>query len=978
MGSIMILAGLAFAQIRTPNLEFVYRNWNNQNGLPQNTVYDLLEDSMGYLWGATEEGLFRFDGARFQRFSSENIPQLQSDNFYALRRQGPWVWAASRNAVVRISNQVDRFFDFSHRVRGGWIKCMELDAKGDLWIGTSTGFVYQLADDSIRLIHSGNTEGFSSVEVLTHTSAGLLLGSPEGLFFKPAGATHFVPIHYFRGLAITSIATDPRGHWWVGTSTRGVLYVNDDTSRATALQGLADPFVNVVRTDDQNRLWIGFRNAGYQVMQEGVLHRPQQEKYNHDGIRAFVTTRTGMIWLGTTSSGLLQLRNALIDQLPKELDMLGPITLSIYQDPQGDTWVGTAGRGLNRIAGDRVMHYTVANGLSNNLVLAATSRGDFVYIGTSGGLDRFNKKTNRFDRHFTEKDGLRSSGIVALFRDSRNRVWFSTRLGGLQYFDEAEKLVPFSLPRSVRSANILGMMEDRGGNLWLGSRGAGIIRIDTRDSVTRFFSDNGFPADIVYDMVQDAEGDIWMLSEKGLVLYKDGNFRLFTREAGLHFNECYRILEDRENYVWLSGNLGLQRIAWTELKRAKESDEQVGIKLAVRLFNEFDGMPNSEANGGFFPAGWKMADGRLWFPSIGGVAVVDPSRITREEKEVDIHVQSLRVGDQRFYPGADIELPSGVYNFEIRYTSINFSDPGQIEYSYRLKGLDNNWTDAGNRQIAYFSALPPGHYSFEVRAQLYGDFSPVAQLDFYIAPLFYQTAWFKIMAAALVLLMGVGVFWYFRRKSQQRFREQQLITRAQMEGQEKERQLISAELHDSINQQLSTAKIYLDYAKANEKERDELITRSADVVYRAIQEIRSLCYSLTPVGLKDMGLREAIEDLCRSYASVDKFNASYEFRLDEQNLTEDLKFVLFRVIQEQMNNIAKHANASQVFIVLQKTPGFIEVQIRDDGQGFDPATIREGLGFANMRNRVSVYKGKVEVDSTPGAGCLVTIRIPKK
>lgn len=978
IGSILVLTGSAIGQTKTTDLEFVYRNWNNQNGLPQNTVYDLLEDSMGYLWGATEEGLFRFDGARFQRFSSENIPQLQSNNFYALRRQGPYVWAASRNAVLRIYNQVDRFFDFSNRVRGGWIKCMEMDANGNLWIGTSTGFVYQIQNDSIRLLHSGNTEGFSSVEVLKHTSRGLLRGSPEGLFLKPTGANRFIPLSQFQGLAITSVATGPRGDWWVATSTRGVLYVQEDTSSATAVQGLADPFVNVVKIDEQNRLWIGFRNAGYQVMEEGILQRPLQEKYSHDGIRAFVTTRSGMVWLGTTSSGLLQLRHALIDQLPQSLNMLGPITLGIYQEPAGDTWVGTAGRGLNRISGGKVFHYTMANGLSNNLVLAATSRGDYVYIGTSGGLDRFNKKTNRFDRHYTDKDGLRSSGIVALYRDSRDRVWFSTRLGGLQYLNKKEELVHFNLPNSFRNANILGIMEDSAGNLWMGSRGAGIIRIDRDDNVTRFFSEVGFPADIVYDMYQDKEADIWMLSEKGLILYKKGKFRLLTREDGLHFNESYRILADREDYIWLSGNLGLQRIAWTELKRAKDSDESAEVNMAVRLFNEFDGMPNSEANGGFYPAGWKMADGTLWFPTIGGVAVVDPARITREKKRIGIHVQSLRVGDQRFYPGEAIELPSGVYNFEIRYTSINFTDPGQIEYSYRLKGLDNTWTEVGNRQIAYFSALPPGYYTFEVRAELYGDTSPLAQLEFYITPLFYQTAWFKVLMLAMLLLLGFGIFWYFRRQAQQRLREQQLITRAQMEGQEKERQLISAELHDSISQQLSTAKIYLDYAKANVNERDELITRSADVVYRAIQEIRSLCYSLTPVGLKDMGLREAIEDLCHSYASVGKFKANYEFRLEEDSLTEDMKFVLFRVIQEQMNNVARHAQASHVQIVLEKIPGFIQVLIRDDGRGFDPATVREGLGFANMRNRVSVYKGKVELQSTPGQGCQVTIRIPKK
>ncbi|MCR6722524.1 MAG: sensor histidine kinase [Chitinophagaceae bacterium] len=214
--------------------------------------------------------------------------------------------------------------------------------------------------------------------------------------------------------------------------------------------------------------------------------------------------------------------------------------------------------------------------------------------------------------------------------------------------------------------------------------------------------------------------------------------------------------------------------------------------------------------------------------------------------------------------------------------------------------------------------------------------------------------------------------------AQRRLREQNLIIRAHMEGQEKERQVISAELHDSINQQLSTAKIYLDYAKANENERDELIGRSADVVTRAIQEIRALCYSLTPVGLKDMGLEEAVEDLCLSYSSVGKLKTEYHYGLGGISLTEDLQFVIYRVIQEQMNNIARHAEAEFVRIEMDYEAGNIIVLISDDGKGFDLVTVKEGLGFANMRNRLSVYKGKLEVDTAPGQGCRLLVKIPRK
>ena len=265
-----------------------------------------------------------------------------------------------------------------------------------------------------------------------------------------------------------------------------------------------------------------------------------------------------------------------------------------------------------------------------------------------------------------------------------------------------------------------------------------------------------------------------------------------------------------------------------------------------------------------------------------------------------------------------------------------------------------------------------------MQAELYGESSPVSSFHFRIAPYFYQTLTFRVLLVLLILAATAGVIYLVRRKELRRLRQQQLITRAQMEGQERERQLISAELHDSINQQLATAKIYLDYARVHPTDREELIGRSADVIHRAIQEIRALCYSLTPVGLRDMGLREAVEDLCKSYSSVGQFKTHIQYSIDGAQLPDDLQFVLLRVIQEQMNNIARHAYASEVWIELKEDERNYHVFIRDNGQGFDPAGIKEGLGFANMRNRLSVYNGRLELDTAPGIGCTLLVQVPRK
>ncbi|MCR6722523.1 MAG: hypothetical protein NVV59_20020 [Chitinophagaceae bacterium] len=627
---------------------------------------------------------------------------------------------------------------------------MEIDSEGVVWVGTSSGLLYQIREDSIHLFKSVSPL-YRSVEILRETSAGMLLGSPRGLFLLRKGDTTFQPVNSVSDVLITALAPDKEGNVWVGTDTRGLLRVAaDNTDDVKPIEGLRENFVNTLRIDSDGRLWIGFRSSGYSILDGNRLLNPVQDKVKHDGIRSIIVISPNRAWLGTTSSGLVQLRSALINQIPDTVKAVVPIALGIYQDEDDEIWVGTAGRGVNRIKNGKATLYTTENGLSGNLVLTITSRDHFVYVGTVGGLDRFNKKLNRFDRHYNASSGLRANGIISLFHDSKDRIWIATRLGGLNILTPDEKITSFDLPASLLHVNILGFMEDRDGSVWFGSRGAGVIRVLPDNRIQHFHTHTGFPADMVYAFFQDEDGDIWMSSEKGLVVYRNGQFRLFGREAGLHFNESYRIMQDSKQQIWISGNLGLQRIAGSELKRAKESDKPV--RMAVRLFNEFDGMPNSEANGGFYPAGWPMKDGTLWFPTIGGVSVVDPNIITRDEKQLDIHVQMLQFADQRFYPDEDIRLPAGVYNFEIRYASIDFSSAGDIQYSYRLKGLDNNWTEAGNRQVAYFSALPPGHYTFEVRSHLYGDHSPIKSISFYVTPYFYQTIWFKNTA-------GFGITW---------------------------------------------------------------------------------------------------------------------------------------------------------------------------------------------------------------------------
>ncbi|MCW3074396.1 MAG: hypothetical protein JWP69_1465 [Flaviaesturariibacter sp.] len=968
----ILLAGHT-APAQTEGRQYVYRNWDNQSGLPQNTVNDMLTDEDGYLWAATEEGLVRFDGATFTVHTEANTPGLSSNNFFDLSRRGAETWAAGRNTVLRIRKTGVQAFDFRKYLEGTWVKCVEADASGRVWVGTSTGQLYYIEGDSIHALAGWKASYAGSIEVLRAVPGGLAIGTAKGLFEVKGATVRAVPTAPFKGIAITALAVGKGNELWVGTADEGLFRHGGQPAHFTEKDGLRESFINSLAVAPDGVLWIGTRSSGFQVYAGGRFTSPEQKKYAADGIKSILVTPLQTVWLGTTSSGLLQVKPAQVQVLPPGSALAGSIILPVYQHANGDTWVGTAGKGLSRIVGRDTTTFTTANGLSNNLVLSVYGTADAIYIGTANGLDRFSYRTGKIDRHFTKADGLSNNSIQCLFYDSRQRLWVGTRAGGIEQLQDGGKAAPLALPAALAQTRFLSVFEDRAGNLWFGTRGGGALRLDAQGRFTRFTVKTGFPADIVYSFYEDREGGLWMATDKGLVGYSNGGTRLYDQASGLRFNEIYRVMEDGDGYLWLSGNYGLQRVALAELNTAGASKEL----LRTRLFNAADGMTNAEANGGIFPAGWKMQDGSLWFPTVQGVAIVNPRFISEDIASVTIHLQAVRYANKELNPFVPVRIPPGDYNLEIHYTSIDFSKAGEISYQYRLRGLNNVWIAAGNRRTAYYSGLAPGNYHFEVRAEQYGKWSPVAVLPFTLEARFYQTLWFKGLLLLGVLAIGMWVVWQQKRREQRKLLQQRRVTKAQITGQEKERQVIGTELHDNINQQLTTAKLYLDMARANEDMRLPMVEKSEQVVHNVINEIRALCKSLIPPTLKDIGLKEALVELIESYELLNQFHLHFSCPVALETLDEDLQFSLFRITQEQLTNIAKHARAANAWVSFRQTDNQLLLTIKDDGKGFSPKIKSKGMGLANIRHRLELYNGFMDIQSAPGEGCVLKIAIPR-
>lgn len=952
--------------------QYVFRNWDNQNGLPQNTVYDIVKDAEGYLWVATEEGLIRFDGASFTVKNESNTKGLHSSMFYDIAVTKKGVWASSRNTVIFVSGNQTKTYDFRSQSNGAWIKSIETDASDHVWIGTNTGELFVIEQDSIIKYSNWNHIKPGTIEVIRKAGNYIMIGTSKGLYRLHPSTGRITVMSPFLHKHITAIAAASSEDIWVGTTDDGLFHIGETTRQFDARSGLKENYINALAIGVNNRIWVGSRSSGFQVLHNGRFESPEQKQFAHNGIKSILVSSEKEIWAGSTSAGLIQMKPAQISMLMPGTALSETVTLPIYQHKSGETWFGTAGKGINRLSGGTLKHFDVENGLSHNLIISITGDENFIYIGTANGLDRYNRKSGMIEPFLKKENGLKTNSVQSLFIDSRGRLWINTRNGGIQYVQD-NKLEQLPLTEALGNASFLTVYEDRKGRIWFGSRGSGMICLGADGQYTHYDQSKGLNADIVFDFYEDASGSLWMATEKGLVARRKQQFVTIDKNAGLRFNELYRVMEDREGYLWLSGNYGLQRVQVSDVSRL--ADAGGAGEVSVQLFNSVDGMTNAETNGGVFPAGWKMQDGTLWFPTIKGIAMVDPAKIEFDDEPLDIHLQALRYGNKEYDVDDKLEVPQGTNEIEISYTSIDFSKAQDIHYYYRLVGLDNKWLKAGNRKTAYFSSLPHGHYRFEVKAEQYGNWSPVSSMNFTVRPYYYQTTWFRILLGLLFLALLARIVYVQKARVRRKVEEQKKITKAEITGQEKERQLIGTELHDNINQQLATVKLYLEMARTDEQMRLPMVEKTGEVVQRVIDEIRSLCKSIIPPTLKDIGLEDALKDLLGSYSAIGQFRTHFSCTAPIDELEEGLKFTLFRITQEQMNNISRHAQANNAWVSFVWENRELQLTIRDDGKGFDPAKAVMGLGLNNIRNRLELYGGRLDIFSDPGKGTEIRVGV---
>lgn len=743
---------LALDAARAPT-QYRHDRWRLEEGLPESSVEAIAQTSDGYLWLGTQEGLARFDGVRFTVYDRSNTPALQHNRVVALcpdREDALWI-GTEGGGLTRLQDGEFQTYRSREGLPNDRVRAIVEDDAGRLWVGTDDGLAMVHGRDSPHFDRSRGLPAQAVGALCRRRAGGVWVGTVAGLaWVERDAATSVSAVRE----PVLSLWEDPEGVLWVGTE-RGLIELRGSTVRRYGpADGLVAAPVRALVVDRNANLWIGMDGRGVARLSAGrVAWFTTADGLANNSVLRLLEDREGSLWIGMQDGGLGRLADGKFLTWTAREGLPSDVVWPVFGDREGNVWVGTNSGGLARFRDGRFTTLATRDGLSSNAIQTiAQDQGGALWIGTrGGGLDRL---SGGRVLTFSARDGLPSDSVSALWPDADGTLWIGTRNGGLARL-AGGRISPAPEAGLPPNASVFDILRGRAGDLWIATNGLGLVRIRS-GGATRYTTKDGLSSDIVDTLHEDRDGTLWIGTYGGgLDRLRGERFTAYTTARGLFDDAVFRILDDQRGHLWMSCNKGVFRVSRREIE---DLDRGAIDRLHPVSYGTADGMRSRECNGANQPAGWRTPDGRLWFPTIRGVATIDPANEETNAVVPPVVVESVVVQGSPLAPGQGLDLGPGKDTLEFHYTAPSLLVPERVRFLYKLEGFDVDWVDAGGRRIAYYTRVPPGRYRFVVKAAnddgVWNETGAFVSLRLR-AP-FYRRAWFVVLALLTALGLVAG------------------------------------------------------------------------------------------------------------------------------------------------------------------------------------------------------------------------------
>jgi signal transduction histidine kinase/ligand-binding sensor domain-containing protein len=924
---LLLCASASALEPATPLASYGRQSWVMENGLPQNTVQALAQTRDGFIWLGTEVGLVRFDGNSFTIFDQNSKTSLPGND----------------------------------------IRCLLATNDGSLWIGTTDG-VAHLKDDRVSIFNKSNGLPSNLIRALSQkTNSAVLVQTEAGDALISSGHAEQFPDS--SNSSVNSAAPN--------NPQLGKIFGNQFPGTR----------VQTTYTDRQGTLWIG-TSAGLVRYASGKLERfPLTDPLATTSILAILEDREGNLWIGTETAGLHILRDQRFRTLGTRDGLSSDATTTVVEDSVDTLWIGTSGYGLNAVTRNgidfaKTKIYTVRDGLTSDIILSlAAAPNRDLWAGTPDGLNRIRQGVIT---NFTTADGLPDDFIRSLHVDPDGSLWIGTRRGlaHLALTSPTPHIDTFTQSTGLGSDLVGAMARDTNGNLWVATL-AGLSRLSPgpNSTITNFTSANGLSSNIITALLPRSNGTLLIgTQDHGWNLW-DGSH--FTQAAGSGLNDAtiHAILDDTPGSPATGGNslgsrpgrnIGHLWFATANGIARCDCDMQGGCSHWME-FGPADGLRTREMVTNSHPSAWRSHDSLLWFATPKGLVQVDPAHFPVNTVPPPVALVRFAIDDidQPLHDGS-LKIPAGHNHFQFDYAGLSFTAPQKVRYRYMLEGFDHQWTDAASRRAAYYTSIPPGHYTFRVQAANNDGVwnTTGASFAFQLKPHFYQTVWFYLLLIAFAAILVLITL---------RLR----LLRAQREFNAvlAERNRIAREVHDTLAQGYVGVSIQLEVLSEllRNQKTDAAISHldaTRQHVREGLAEARQSIWALRSQDNAEntlpVKLRRATE-----HANGHGLEAAFSLYGAYRPMSPGMEREILRVGQEAIHNVKKHAGAKHLAVKLEYGPAEVALVVRDDGRGFETSNgAKSGhYGLTGMRERADIIGGTLEVVSDVGSGTTVSLHV---
>ncbi len=1000
-----------------------------EDGLSQNSAFDITRDQHGFLWVGTLDGLNRYDGKTFQTLKHRTGDSL------SLSANNVWQLSCSKGGKIIVRYQTSDLdivdpqdFRVEHFSNLAQIPLPALgnargfceDSKGNLFVSFTGSLVKYspITKTHHQYFIPGGVHGEDQImDVCTEYDTLIWVTTTKKVFTVNPETGFFTEIKFESRLqkkiqhhVITWLCKDPHNVIWLGDERLGLCYYDSKDKKLRAVSTsqrarriLKKGLSRIVFFDSKGNAWMGSDIGVFRLTihysRDGSPQIYDAVQYAHDplnpasisnnNILSIYEDDESILWIGTTD-GLNKVIPNNKKFITSHYDASDPHSLgdgsvwTMLEDRLGRLWVGTH-TGLYRRENERSGFRKIS--AVRPVCLSEDSSGT-LWIGTRNGLYYSRGTGNNLKLIFDSSAGNVFGGnfIYSLLPDDRRNIWWGTSIGLAKYNYGSRRIERFFSDSNFIQRNletVMSMCKTNDGYLWIGTNGGGLIRFDTKNNSYKVYqgsaSDkNAISNNVVSCIYQSHDNTLWVGTFAGGIdkVVQDGDslhFIPYKESDGLKTDMIYGILEDKKHNLWLSTAKGLSKFSPRE--------------KTFRTYLRNDGTINNEFNQNAYHRG---RSGKFYFGAHNGMMEFFPDSIQDSKFIPPIAITQFKIFDEDYSPLLRDSVIVLSYNqnfFSFELSSLSLVAPGNNCFAYMLKGLDKEWVQAGSKRFVRYTNIDPGEYVFHVKGSNNDGIwnEQGTSIKIIISPPWWATVWFKLFSAfGFISGIFTGSWYVSRRKLKKRIVELE-HERALTDERQRVREKIARDLHDDVASTLNSISLYAETIqhRSNQRRNDleNAINKLSAMSSDAKQSMEEVVWSLSPSHDSLKNLVDRIGDLSVQWCHDHSLECHLAFCIipPEIMIAEEVRKNIYLIFKEAINNIIKHSDASSVELLSWFEDDVFYLTIRDDGKGIERSGARTrtigGHGLKNMNARAEKIGAVIHIDSMKNKGTSISVQV---